>query len=1553
MPPINTAAAPRSTPRARFTSSLINQLSIGPAFREVAAYLLRLQLRERYPTLDIDPDIVMVGTPSWQIIDGEIVALPPRYQALADILAQQAVLAVPALFIEGIHFLTRLPIAEPAVHLPVRIADMSLIINVLAPVMIRGYQQRQLEFWDETLGDAGPHWHELGVVLRNLWNTGKTRDWTDEDGLMARQVVLAPELADRALNDRFETHAYVLDVDQVDDEGQTTHLNEHLVSVIIGKQKGQEVILAHSMLLGFRKYATLNALGEDLPLLLDTAITHKNIQWRLLEPDGDFFDYLACTLVTIQIEAIGAINFSDLRGEGASQLSLAGPPGAAPLGKRPDQDLAWLQQALPDWLADASISDMNIYSRHMKNLSALQNFYQGKTYNDGLAPIEQYAANRLMEEILTDHPDAADLSLDTLQMRVQSPVAWGLFPVPGQFDISVYSVTQLALQNLISVPLGIKSLRQKAPYVLPEWLTVDYLEKLITRIDIGKTYPQLIKSTLLGDPQETDRRRMLYSNHLAIQLPLLALQGKIRGENGLDELGYRFVSAAMHHETVDRQVDGMGIVVRPLAFVPSLRLDQTPDIVANMFVIGPQDPTAGPCLLYRPLLDTPLSQYPSPANLVYAIQQSPSLRESVLAWLPDNVRNDYSHYVLPSTIPSPWAVAEAVTNPLKLASLCGPLKLGANVISADLFSTLYEANANALITLADRQSVSNAEARWATLKNAGWAIFNGVLPFLWRAVGAAAWIWQIMDQLQALTDAAEHPVQHSPWAALSDLLLNLGMAIALHAAARNAPRSTSEAEPASEQPESPLPTPSVEPTVIRQLPTLNPTELPYEHPRPLHTSGALNRTPARLAVVLDSFKIDKPQALGVPISTEGPHRYLYQVGQKYYAQVGNRWFEVQVDENDSAVIVDSARPQRTGPPLIHNKQGHWFVDPRLRLRGGGPKAMIQRSVSLATQRAEQLHRQLSDFEQTKKTLQAQLKTARDAMEAGPSTSSHTAAETSRTTYLRTLKNQCRQYESALQLLKQLTVHAYTPDYSRRALGILTAQTEMTLAGIDESNTRFKPKMSEVLAKITRQANNPQERYINEARQMTVLNTEMLKHLDYIETRLVELQQLGEDGAHLRRDTQHVLPRFKSTDIRTLQVTMARNLCLAENTTATAPQAWNTIDQIVDAADLAILGLRDTLYERSEARLDERIDLLSNLSEQFQVLDERLEDFSTQFSEHVRGENIQTLRGQLRVFQRDAARNLSQLSTEREGVRSRGTPPPVVPPVQRKIIRTLHDGLLIGEPRLDEGRRETGFVDITSPLTEKVVATYHEKDGVWLRHWETAPILPVLELFGAASEGQELLNELPAFLERAERHANTAQRTPSGIEYLFHQHAQVLENARSAITRARLKGNPSQVDIRSANTVENALKTAVKDLYQRSENHMLKLFKASSPTVSGVEWLKRHGAITIKKIKFREALTKGPKPLFLDEYVIRDRQTQDILWYAQFHYSESWTTPDRYLSGRLKTVDEYHAGSDTDSINITNELQRIAYLRSDISVQPATELFFDAPKQKRRVFQNRQ
>ncbi|MDP1271077.1 hypothetical protein, partial [Klebsiella pneumoniae] len=78
-----------------------------------------------------------------------------------------------------------------------------------------------------------------------------------------------------------------------------------------------------------------------------------------------------------------------------------------------------------------------------------------------------------------------------------------------------------------------------------------------------------------------------------------------------------------------------------------------------------------------------------------------------------------------------------------------------------------------------------------------------------------------------------------------------------------------------------------------------------------------------LATVLDSFKVNKPDTLGEANGEVGPWQDLYRDGQHWYAPVGDRWFQVTVDENETVVIVDSQRPSRTGPPLIHNLKGQW------------------------------------------------------------------------------------------------------------------------------------------------------------------------------------------------------------------------------------------------------------------------------------------------------------------------------------------------------------------------------------------------------------------------------------------------------------------------------------------------------------------------------------------------------------------------------------------------------------------------------------------------------
>ena len=1523
-------------PRPNLNHTLIAQLSAGPAFREVAAVLLRQQLQERYPTLDIDPETTMVGTPVWEIVEDQVVAGAPHYQPLTEVLAKQAVLAVPTIYLEGEHFLTRQPIAKPAVHLPVRIDEIAGIINVLAPAMIRGYQDQQVAYWNASNGSSDPHWQQLSRTLREFWNVDQVRGWTEQDCLMARQLFRAPDLKTLRADDAYATRAYLIDVEEIDAQGKARHLNEHLVTVLIGRQQGHEVILTHSLLQGYDKYSSLDQLGHALPTLVDTSIAHGNLQWRLVEPEGNYFDYLACALIAVQIQAIGEIDFSDLRGSETQQAVLAVPPTASMAGKHADWQ--WYEQALPDWLSQASTSDLNACSRHLKDLAAVHRLNEGKTYLDEIEPIQAYALSQLKAQMLKDHPDASQLMPEKIELVIKSLVIWGTFVVPGQIDTTTFNLVDLALANLIAVPFGDKTLRSANDRDLPAWLTVSYVESLVSRINIGARYPALIQSKLLQDPRESARRQTLYTQHLQVQLPLLALQYKIRRQYGINELGYRYVAALMQADAADRLVDGQRIVIRPLAFVPQRRTDATRDEVANMYVIGPQEPDAGPCLLYRPLLDPPLVQYPSPTNVLYAIQQSSRLRESVLAWLPDDVREDYARYVFPSALPSPWAAADFLVDPTKLWTLSGPMSLSNQVLNDELFATLFKANANALVTLADRQSVSNAESRWETFKRAGWLIFNATLPFLGRTVGAAAWVWQIMDQLQDVVDAESHPERQSPWVALSDLLLNLGMAIALHGVARTAPRPRA---PEASKPPPPAHRPSApKPLEIKKLPDIRADELPTTRAQPVNTSGAIRRGPTELGTLLDSFKVTKPERLEGPVSAPGDYQHLYTSAGKFYVPVGTRWFEVELDENDTVQIIDPTNPERTGPPLIHNRQGQWFIDLRLRLRGGGPKIAIRKAKTLAQKRAEELRKELSDFEGDKKNAQSALQQAQAAMAAGPSTS----VEARRETYLRTLQSQRDDYETALQKLKELNVHAPTPDYSQKALNYIKAQTEFASADIREALPQFTPKLRTVLDQIERQASMPLERNIKDARELSILNQQMIQRLDYMQGRFQELRKLQRDGMRLITTIKATLPAYSSEDLTALQVTLSRNLCLEEASQASAPEAWKDIDSIVDNADIAIQCLRDTLSELSESRLDERIDTLSSLIEQFRLLDERLGDLHTQYPQHVITEPFQHLRRILGDFNNRAISNLALLSAERDTFRSRPSPPPTPPRPQKKFIRTRYNGQLIGEPRLTPLGLETGLVDIHSPLTRNVVATYHEKTpGVWVERIKTPPRTPSpvepVDLQTSLLAGQALLDKLPGFVQHAATLADQTERNPIGIEYLFHRQARRLEQAIGAIETALIQSNTSEGEKLPASWVKKALTVAVEDLYRRSNEHVLKMIKQHPPTIPNLEWLKLHNAITIKKTISRRRL-KSPTPDFLDEYTITDRSNHQALWYAHFHYSTNWTPARTYLSARLKTVEEHRLGAAADTTKGLSDSQKIAFFRSEISLEQARRLFFE-------------
>ncbi|AEV65811.1 dermonecrotic toxin domain-containing protein [Pseudomonas ogarae] len=1519
---------------ASIRSALVNQLLAGPTYPEVAAMLLRNALKKLYPSLDLDPHTTVIGEPAWDIVGDEIVARPTRYESLSDLLASRVDQSKPTLLIEGLHFLTQLPITAPEVHLPVRIDQIGRLINELVPAMVPASQEQQLAYWNMPFGNYGPRWHELSHTLRKLWDVKQIEGWTATECDMARQLFLYPDPQDR--NDSYDSHAYLVDIEEVDGD-EINRVNENSLVVLIGLIDNKEVILAHSLLNGYEKFASRQALGQALPKHLGTLVHPTKIRWRLYEPSGNIFDSKACGIIAVQVKILGIPSISLNPGYAEDE-----PP--APSGVDVGPGESWFQKQLPEWLQAASISDQILFAQYMKNLSALSSSHAGKTYLDDIPPLKTYAAQALKTQMQSDHDDASTLDPEKIEIEIKSPVVWGTFVVPFKFDTTRFNLVDLALQNLITLPPGNKTVRALDATVLPAWLTVDYVEKLITQVDIGRVYPDLIKRKLLNDPAESLRRENLYTSQLRIQLPMLALEGKLRGRGNIDERGCRYVAALMEPQEDDRKVDGQTIALRKLAFVPELQLGLSEDIVANMFVIGPQTPSAGPCLLYRPLLEPQLWQFPSFSNLLYTIRQNAPLRQSVLAWLPDGVRETYGRDVFPGALPSPWTIVEFVAAPLETLSNNGPVSLGDETLGADFLPLLFRANANALVTLADHQSVSNRESRWESFKQAGWLIFNLALPYLGTTVATTTWLWQILNDLEELTQSDEETSSQAKWALFVDVLLNVSLGIIHYVIDRT--RASKGSRP-TEAPE--IAPPEIPPVlkpkiIVETLAPLTKTELPQEHYEVIHTSGALIGRSSKRANLLDSFSIAAPDSPGQP-RTEGALRGLYAKGRKWYAKMAGKWFEVTV-EGDLVCIIDGVR---TGPPLIHDVRGQWQIDTHLRLRGGGSNGARQRVVAEARLRSVELLAELNQFEEQKPVSQKLL--TMDAQEMNKA--SGAARETKREAYLTTLQAQRENYEKALRTLIEWPVFQSRPDYPRVSLGYLNAQVNFTFAEMDVLRERFTPALTDAMGMITSEVKVLEQQHIEAANTMINAGDDMIERLDYMETRFSRLKEMGRDGFEFVRQYRAKMPVYKSDDLRLIQLDMYRHLCLSIESVETMPEGWVEINRIVDNATVAFQSLRDAVDERSMIRLDEQIDALGSLTEQFAAIEEHLDYMGSEYQGSASPVQLNRLVRQMGECRRRALEQLAQALDERSNRRRSGSPHEPRPRPRKKFIRARFWGVISGEPRLSQLHEETDWVDVKNPFSDEIIVSFHRKEtGEWAPHvMSDPPPLAVPSLDTSVRKGQALIDGLTAFKAQIEQDLKKPSRTPAGVAMILNTHASRMEKVgiaiRKALDQAQSVATNETIEIseaqqRSAESLRLRLKRESKSLYEQEFETVLNIIKQSPPTMSGVIWLKDRNRISITERINRQRI-KGPMHGFLDRYEIKDKKTNKTLWFADFHYSTNWVPARTFLSARLKTVEQVVLGIADVSTKGFSQRQLINHYRSEIAIDQAQQVFF--PKER--------
>ncbi|MFJ2538386.1 hypothetical protein [Pseudomonas sp. NPDC087614] len=352
---------------------------------------------------------------------------------------------------------------------------------------------------------------------------------------------------------------------------------------------------------------------------------------------------------------------------------------------------------------------------------------------------------------------------------------------------------------------------------------------------------------------------------------------------------------------------------------------------------------------------------------------------------------------------------------------------------------------------------------------------------------------------------------------------------------------------------------------------------------------------------------------------------------------------------------------------------------------------------------------------------------------------------------------------------------------------------------------------------------------------------------------------------------------------------------------------------------------------------DRIEALSNVSEQFAAVDQRFADLVAEFPDQLQTTRLGHVRTRVIEFKAHTDVRLADLLRNKHLLEP--LPGPAKPTSSRKIISTRFKGTLVGERKKSTDGLDTELVEVRGELTG-VIATFHEKSpGVWVEHGitKTQPAKARPNIKKAVEHAKALLDGLAAFHRRTEARIKRGQRIPVEIEEIYHEEAERLRKAGEALDEAMTAANLTVDPKHPTAALGHALSNAATALYEKGTSARIRIIKQQPPTAARVEWLKNKLEVQITQTVTRRSL-KGQDKDFLDEYEVSDAKTAKVLWYAHFHYKNASDASALFTAGHMKTLQQRRLGGKLDLRNKSNQ-QLIEIYRSQIGSTLAQTLFF--------------
>lgn len=1497
--------------------TLTRQFATRPTLYHVVSEQLNGALKKTLPDpgspLDLDRAYIV-----WTIDAAEQPLTPPRYRLLLDAMLEHIALGTPLNY--GYYepeqcFLALLAEGATPAGSWASLASMRAVEMTMRDVQRqwpRAFQEALIAYWNQPVTGYRSRVHWLQVFLAdNLRVVVNTTAGLDPEQIEAvRKVLNYPVLVDRlrgyAPSEQPRVYFAQLEVRS----GKWLH--RHVVAdlLVSYSRNGSEQLLRCTPSGQITAFATVEALTRQLGHELNQRYVIDAVTCKRFEPMVDALHVQAMIVLNTQLEALAAIRQA-MPGDGRSlarlerhvravtdPVSLFETFQAAPSGH-----LLPVFNALPDWLKHASQTDRAAYRRHVIALADVTRNARGRTFNEGIPDLHTYAAQALHRQMREDQPQAPGYDPDEIELQFK--VASGPLGTIGTVQTRTYSLTELALENLIGFPGARMTLRHTRNQLIQDWwLTPEYIKSLIQRVNIGETYPALIKHWLLDDPKEAQRREVLYAEQLRVTLPMRALEMKLQGRGSITQWGYRCLAALMQRDPAARLLDGQRVGIRALGLVQTPR--SVPDFVRNMYVIGLADDLEGPCVLYRPLLKEMLIEFPSALALVQGLIQAGELRDSVLEWLPGDLKNVY---------------AQGVMNPSNHLPASSAL-LFAQPLHRHFEHDLFRESAMTLVQLADRQSVSNAESRWATLKQGGWLLLNTVLPLIRGPVAIFGWLLLTVSALKNDIAALRGDDERLKAPAIIDVLFNIAVVL-LHGGQMGT--QTPASEHVADESLAPLIPVDAGPPLRAADDEPAPAALPVSEGAVYFPGVAVGNQHTELdfswfstpRIDFSEFQLtwldrNRGPALGpaLPVAY-GPYRGLYVVNGKWHALV--RGFSYQVSLEDDGVVVVSPQDERdTGPWLRHDADGNWDFDTGLRLRGGGPKKRqeAQARAEQRKQRIKELDAAFAALGERESELFQQLTDERlrlyEALQGEASQRFSYLEKTLRLKRLRTLVEKANA-EYQVELDHFIERHALQPRPNdhvvlsrfynllfRHSVDLLYVQTQL-IQGIKNLYPEFAVVEHKEMSTVDA------ERYVTFKRallahQQTFFNDfqaqtrylEAMRGVPRIGHRLA--RELETSAATSSRDDGAVR---RTSDIDFLNLQLGLLLDLTPKTVFS--ETWHNLADIISPLTYTASAHAE-LVDTELFSHDERMEVLEDIGQRYAGAQDALSILNMELGDQLNPADYQRLMG---VLEQLVTRIEQQLAEE---ARLENQWLPEQPRPSRKsqgskrIIRTRKQGILIGVARARASEREPLIVDVGEPAAGSTqtqpgpaesglpTLTFRQSEA---DRWEPVehPVAAGTErpLATIRNRCNELLGKVDEKIQRVRGYARHS-RFALELEEILEREALKLD-ALSREIEAGFELEPVQ-DKPRPGTPQSLLKR-LREGARKLREQALWILKSLPPTEPVVEYLLEKGEVHIVKTGPRIQM-QGERQDFVQEYEVRNRLGQ-VQWYAHLHY-HSLTDP---------------------------------------------------------------